>query len=63
MTLENSIATTQKTLWNVNAMPYFREISISFFSVCGYNKLNKFSEGNVVFADARSGRDINYTFI
>jgi len=31
MTLENSIAATTITLWNVNARPYFRETSISFF--------------------------------
>ena len=52
LTLENSIATTQGTLWNSQAMPYFRETSISFFWVCGYNKLNKFNEGDLVFADA-----------
>ena len=32
-------------------MPYFRETSISFFWVCRYNKLNKFNEGDLVFAD------------
>jgi hypothetical protein len=31
VTLENSIATTQRTLWNRKAMPYFKETSISFF--------------------------------
>jgi len=31
-------------------MPYFRETSISFFWVCGYNKLNKFNDGDLVFA-------------
>jgi hypothetical protein len=51
-TLENSIATTQRTLWNSKAMPYFRETWILFFWVCGYNKLNKFNEGDLVFADA-----------
>jgi len=51
MILEHSIATTQRTLWKVKAMPYFRETSISFVRVCGYNKLNEFNEGNVVFAD------------
>ena len=54
VTLENSIATTQRTLWNIKAMPYFRETSISFFQVCGYNKLNKFNQGNVVFSDVCS---------
>jgi len=53
MTLENSIATTQRTLWNSKAMPYFRETSISFFSVCGYKKLNKVNEGDLVVADVR----------
>jgi len=28
--LENSIATTERSLRNVRAMPYFRETSISF---------------------------------
>jgi len=51
MILEISIATTERTLWNIKAMPYFRETSISFFWVCGCNKLNKFNEGNSVFAD------------
>jgi len=32
-------------------MPYFRETSISFFWVCGYNILKKFNEGDLVFAD------------
>jgi len=47
----NRIATTQRTLWNSKAMPYFSETSISFFWVCGYNKLNKFNEWDLVFAD------------
>jgi len=51
MTLGNSIVTTQRTLWNVKAMPYFSETLISFFWVCGYNKLIEFTEGNLVFAD------------
>jgi hypothetical protein len=29
-------------------MPYFRETSMSFFWVCGYKKLSKFNEGDVV---------------
>jgi len=33
------------------AKAYFRETSISFFWDCGYNKLKKFSEGNLVFVD------------
>jgi len=33
-------------------MPYTREISSSIFWVCGYNKPNKFNEGDLVFADA-----------
>jgi len=37
-------------------MAYFRETSIAFFWVCGYNKLNKFNEGNLVFADV----DVNH---
>jgi len=53
--LENSIAKTQRTLWNSQALPYFREILISFLSVCGYNKLNEFNEGNLVFADVGGG--------
>jgi hypothetical protein len=36
-------------------MAYFREISISLFGVCGYNKLNKFNEGDLVFADVPPG--------
>jgi hypothetical protein len=36
----NGIVTTERTLRNFGAMPYFREISISFFWVCRYNKLN-----------------------
>jgi len=32
-------------------MPYVRETSISFFGVCGYNKLIKFNEENFRFAD------------
>jgi len=51
VTLENSITTTQRTLWYSTAMAHFRETSISFFWVCGYNKLNKFNEWNLVFAD------------
>ena len=51
-TLENSITTTQRTIKNGTAMPHFRETSISFFSVCGYNKLNNLNEGNLVFVDA-----------
>jgi hypothetical protein len=31
VTLENSITTTLRTLWNCKAMPYFRETLISFF--------------------------------
>ena len=50
--LENSIATTQRTLWKFKAMPYFKETSISLFWVCGYNQLNNYNEGNVVVADA-----------
>jgi len=30
---------------------YIRETLIQFFWVCGYNKLNKSNEGNLVFAD------------
>ena len=51
VTLENTFATTRRTLWNSQAMQYFRETSISFFWVCGYNKLNKFNEGDLVFPD------------
>jgi len=49
MTLEKSIARIHITLWNVKAMPYFRETLISFFPVCGFNSLNKFNEGQVIF--------------
>jgi hypothetical protein len=31
ITPENSIATTQRTLWNSKAQPYFRNTSISLF--------------------------------
>jgi len=47
----NSIAMTQRTLWNSQAMPYVRDTSISIFRVCWYNKVNQFNEGNLVFAD------------
>jgi len=50
-TVESSIATTKKTLSKVGAMPYFREISILMFLVCGFIKLNTFNEGNLVFVD------------
>jgi hypothetical protein len=61
--VENSIVTTQTILWNINTISYFRETSISCFGDCGYNHLNKYNEGNVVFADAHSIHGINYTFI
>jgi len=51
MTVENSIATTQWTLWNSVAMPYFRETWISFFGVCGHTKQNIFNKENSVFAN------------
>lgn len=51
VTIQNIIMTTQRTLRNVQAMPYIRETTVSFFSVCGYQKLNIFNEGNLVFAD------------
>jgi predicted lipoprotein len=36
VTLENTIMTTQTTLWNSKVMPYFMETSISsFFEVVG----------------------------
>ena len=35
MMLENSIVTTQRTLRNVQAMPYFRETLISFSEFVG----------------------------
>jgi hypothetical protein len=60
VTLENSIATTQRTVWNSKAMQYFREISISFFGVCGYNKLTKFNDGHLVFADVLPDGFIGY---
>jgi len=60
MMLENSIATTQRTPWISKAMLYLREISTLFFRVCGYNKLNTFKEGNLVFADvAGSVKNLN----
>jgi len=31
-----------------------RKPQIFFFWVCGYNKLNKFNEGNIVFADVKA---------
>jgi len=49
--LDNSIPPTQSTLRNVEPMAYSRETSISFFWVCGYNQINKFTEGNLVFAN------------
>jgi len=52
--LDNSIGISQRTLWNSQAMPYVRETLIPYFWVCRYNKLNKFNEGNLVFADAAS---------
>jgi len=54
MMLEDSIATTQRTIWNSIAMPYFRQSSISYLWVGGYIKRNKFNEGNIVFPDALS---------
>jgi len=51
MTIEPSIESAQSTLWNVKAMPYFRETLILFCRVFGYNKLNKCNKGNLVFAD------------
>jgi len=53
VTLDNSMASTHRTLRNVEAMLYFRETSILFFWICGYNTLNKFNEGNWVFADVQ----------
>jgi len=43
-----------KEHWNSQAMAYFRETSISLFWVCGYNKLNKCNEGDLVFADEQA---------
>ena len=54
MTLENSIATTQRTVRYRKVLLYFREISISLFWVCASNKLNIFKEGKLVFTDAGS---------
>jgi len=34
-------------------MPYFRETSISFFWICGYNKLNIFNEEDLVLDDVQ----------
>jgi len=52
LTLENHIPMTQKILWNSKAMPYFRETAISFFFwVCGYIKLYKLNEGDLVLGD------------
>jgi len=51
VTLEHSIGTTQRTLWNSKVKLDFRETLISIFGICVYNKLNKFNEGNLVFAD------------
>jgi len=45
------IATTSCMFRIIGATPYVRETSISFFGVCEYNKLIKFKEANLVFAD------------
>jgi len=45
VTLGNSIVITQRTLWNIKAMPYFRETSISVFEFVGtINKINLMKE-------------------
>jgi hypothetical protein len=51
VTLKHSIATTNTTLQNFEAMAYLRECLISFFSVCRYKKYNTFDDGYLVFAD------------
>jgi len=51
LTLETSIATTQRRFWKVLVMPYFSETSNSFFWVCGHSIVHKFNKGNLVFAD------------
>ena len=43
--------TTQTVLCNGKARLYFRETSISFFWVCGYNKLKELTEGDLVSPD------------
>lgn len=40
-----------KTVGNVKVMPYLRDTSISFCSLCGYDKLKKLHEGKLVLAD------------
>jgi hypothetical protein len=67
--LDYRVLATQSTIWNIVGMPYFREILMSFFRIRGYNKLNKLTDGNIVFADVYSWvpaqhskyRDLNYT--
>jgi len=49
--VHETIATTPWTFRIIRATPYVREISISFFGVCGYNNLIKFNKANFVFAD------------
>jgi len=49
--VHKKIATTAWLFTIIGAMPYVRETSISFFWVCGYNKLIPFNEANFVFAD------------
>jgi hypothetical protein len=58
VTLQISIVTTERILWITKAMPYFRETLISFFLVCGFNKLNKVDEGDLVYADVPKGHCI-----
>jgi hypothetical protein len=50
MMFDNRIVMIRIILWNSKVMPFFRPMSISFFGVCEHNKLNKFNEGDLVFA-------------
>jgi hypothetical protein len=46
LSLANSIATPERTFRSVNPIRFLREILIF-----GYNKQNRFNEGNIVFAN------------
>ena len=53
MMFDNTITSTERTLWNINAMPDFRESLILFFCVCRHHQLSIDNAGSLVFADAR----------
>jgi hypothetical protein len=51
ITLDNRIASTERTLWNINAMPDFRESLIPFFCICRHHQLSIHNAGSLVVAD------------